>query len=130
MAYFFKKRDEVKYSQFIEQIILPIFDDIKNSDTKKGIKGIFGSTKKALYKHTAIYKLFINQDADKEDNNPSDKKLMARTLRAGTVQNKLSFKSKLNKEETHENLSGKNLIKVSQKSKEEKNKDKKKKIKQ
>ena len=125
--FFLKKRDEVKYSQFIEQIILPIFDDIKSSNTKKGIKGIFGSTKKALYKHTAVYKLFINQDADKEGNNPSDKKLMARTLRAGTFQNKLSFKSKLNKEEKHENLSGKNLIKVSQKSKKEKNKDKNKK---
>ena len=125
--FFLKKRDENKYSQFIEQIILPIFDDSINSNTKKGIKGIFGSTKKVLYKHTAIYKLFIHQDSDKEGNITSDKKIMSRTLRAGTFQNKLSFKSKPNKDEKPENLSGKNLVKVSQKLKKEKKKDKNKK---
>ena len=126
--FFLQRRDEAKYSKFVEQIILPIFEGIQNENTKKGIKGIFTSTKKGIYKHTAIYKLFYPQDSDSGQNKRSSDKNLFRTLRTGTIQNKLSFKSKKSKENEKEpifeSLSGKNLVKVESKRDKKKDKDK------
>ena len=131
---FLKKRDENKYSEFVEKVIMPIYEDIQNENQKKGIKGIFSSNKKTIYKHTALFKLFTSEDSEKDDDNnigfrDSNKKIVSRTLRAGTVQNKLTFNSKGNinkKEPMFESLSGKNMNKVNPKKEKKKKKDKKK----
>ena len=130
---FLKQRDENKYGEFVEKIILPIFEDIQSENQKKGIKGIFSSTKKAMYKHTALFKLFISQDLEEDNNNNgrrgSDKKLLSRTLRAGTVQNKFAFNSKGNgnqKEPMFESLNGKNMNNINSKKEKSKKKEKKK----
>ena len=128
---FLKKRDEIKYGEFVEKIILPIFEDIQNESHKKGIKGIFSSNKKSIYKHTAINKLFVCQDETEENLNKSfrgsDKKPMARTLRAATIQTKFNFNKGDKKVPMFESISGKNLVKVNKdKDKEKIKKDKKK----
>ena len=120
---FLKKRDENKYSDFIEKIILPFFEE-QNDNQKKGIKGIFSSKKKTLYKHTIIYKLFAHQETEDDNIRNSDKKILSRTLRTKTVQYKPSFNTKDSKDKIpmFESSSGKKMPKVKIK---EKNKDKK-----
>ena len=121
---FLKKRDEIKYNEFLEKIILPMFEDIENENQKKGFKGIFSNTKKTIYKHCILFKLYVPLDIDVEDNlnnsfrGISDKKLLSRTLRAGTVQNKIPLKT--NKKGIHESISGKNDIKLNQKKEKKK----------
>ena len=125
---FLKKRDELKYSEFLEKIILPIFEE-QNENQKKGIKGIFTSAKRGIYKHTALFQLFTSQDIinpeQSPNNNGSDKKL-ARTIRAGTIQNKFSFGSKGKKDPMYESLNSKNLSKINLKKDKNKNNDNKK----
>ena len=128
---FLKKRDDIRYNEFVEKIIIPIFEDIQNESNKKGIKGIFSSNKKTMYKHSAIYKLFVSQDSNAEDNlNNSfrvpDKKPLARTLRSGTMQTKFNFNKGDKKVPTFESISGKDLIKVTKTKGKNKKKEKKK----
>ena len=112
---FFKKRDEIKYSEFLEKIIIPLFADVESGNQKKGFKGIF--SKKTIYKNCVLFQLFSSEDIDLEQNlnnsfKGSDKNLLARTLRAGTVQNKISIASKnIKKEVMHESITGKNSVK-------------------
>ena len=127
---FLKKRDENKYTLFVEKIIMPIFEDIQKENQKKGIKGIFSTTKKAIYKHTALFKLFIPQDSDieEENNNNSNSyrgsdKNLSRTLRAGTIQNKFNFNSnqgESKKDPMLESLGGKKMNKINQKNEKKK----------
>ena len=60
---FFQKRDKSKFDKTYESLIKPIFEEISNVHTKKGIKGLF--TKKNLFKNTAIVKLFVPEDTYK-----------------------------------------------------------------
>ena len=121
---FLKKRDEIKYSEFLDKIIFPIFYDIEAETQKKGkIKGIFSSTKRNIFKHSILFNLFNIQDLEIEDsqNNSfrgSDKKIVARTIRAGTVQNKFAFNSKAPKKQPmFESLHGKDTKKITKKEK-------------
>ena len=133
---FLKKRDESKYTLFVEKIILPIFEDIQNENQKKGIKGIFSTTKKNIYKHTALFKLFIPQDSDieEENNNSSNSyrgsdKQLSRTLKAGSVHNKFIFNSKggeSKKDSMLESLNEKNMNKINPKNEKKNKKEKKK----
>ena len=128
---FLKKRDEFKYSEFVEKIIYPIFEDIETETQKKGkIKGIFSSTKRTIFKHTILFKLFNIQDLElKENLNNSfrdlEKKPISRTLRAGTVQNKYAINSKETKKEPmFDSLRDKNGKKVNNKKEKIKKKEK------
>ena len=60
---FFQKRNKSKFDKTYESLIKPMFDEINNVHTKKGIKGFF--TKKNLFKNTAITKLFVPEDTYK-----------------------------------------------------------------
>ena len=66
---FLQKRNKSIFDKIFNVLIKPIFDEINNENTKKGIKGLF--SKKNLFKNTAIVKLFVPEDyynEAKEDN--------------------------------------------------------------
>ena len=69
---FFQKRNKNKFDKLFDSLIKPIFDEINNVHTKKGIKGLF--SKKNLFKNTAVIKLFVPEDTykNKEKEEPED----------------------------------------------------------
>ncbi len=72
---FLNKRNKEKYNDIISKLFYPIFEAIYAETSKnKKIKTIF-STKKGLFKDTAIIKLFkIDDKATETKNPPTDKK--------------------------------------------------------
>ena len=61
---FFQKKNKAKYDKLFDALIKPIFDEINNDHAKKGIKGLF--TKKTSLKNSAIMKLFVSEEVNKE----------------------------------------------------------------
>ena len=61
---FFQKKNKAKYNKFFDALIKPIFDELNNDQAKKGIKGLF--TKKTSLKNSAIMKLFVSEEINKE----------------------------------------------------------------
>ena len=121
---FFKKRNEKKYSDFFEKIIRPLFDGVVEN-TKKGIKAMFTSQKKAIYKNTVLDRLYISQD-ELDENGGIDNDELNKTLKSGFMPNNLS----LNDDSTTKNEGGKKKEKKKKDKKEKKDKkDKKNKIK-
>ena len=121
---FFKKRNEKKYSDFFEKIIRPLFDGVVEN-TKKGIKAMFTSQKKAIYKNTVLDRLYISQD-ELDENGEIDNDELNKTLKSGFMPNNLS----LNDDSTTKNEGGKKKEKKKKDKKEKKDKkDKKNKIK-
>ena len=98
---FFKKRNEKKYSDFFEKIIRPLFDGVVEN-TKKGIKAMFTSQKKAIYKNTVLDRLYISQD-ELDENGEIDNDELNKTLKSGFMPNNLS----LNDDSTTKNEGGK-----------------------
>ena len=73
---FLKKKDKRKYDEIIICLIEPIIKEMNDDYNKGGLKSIIGMQKKALYKSSAVYKLFANisfDDTIKENDNKKDK---------------------------------------------------------
>ena len=85
---FFKKRNETKYNYFLEKIIKPLFDGVPSENSKKSIKEFFALPKKAIYKNTALDKLYISQD-ELDENGDNDE--LNKTLKTGFITNALSL---------------------------------------
>ena len=68
---------------FFEKIIKPFFEGVKSDNPKKGIKGIFALSKKTLYKHSVIDRLFILQDIDTDESNKNINEDLIRTYKPG-----------------------------------------------
>ena len=85
---FFKKRNENKYNYFLEKIIKPLFDGVPSENSKKSIKEFFALPKKAIYKNTALDKLYISQD-ELDENGDNDE--LNKTLKTGFITNALSL---------------------------------------
>ena len=118
---FFKKRNEEKYNNFFEKIILPLFGTISENH-KKGIKGIFTLSKKFLYKNTAIDLLFSPQEIDSEENLRDNlNKNLIKTYDPGIKSNNLNINDDIDEGEANK----KNKKKKDKKEKKEK-RDKKK----
>jgi len=64
---FLKEKDEKKFKEFNNTIIVPLFDDIFYEKSKI-LKNIFSSTKTELYEKSALYELFILGDEIKNKN--------------------------------------------------------------
>ena len=87
---FFKKRNETKYNYFLEKIIKPLFDGVPSENTKKGIKGIFTLPKKAIYKNTALDKLYVAQD-ELDESDQIDNDELNKTLKSGFTSSPLNL---------------------------------------
>ena len=81
---FLQKHNENKYNEILENLIEPIYNEIDEELSKSGFFTWFTS-KKNLYKNTAVYKLFINEieKNDNEDNKDvnTDQERKRRTTR-------------------------------------------------
>ena len=67
---FLQKKNKIIFDKTFDALIKPIFDEINNVNTKKGIKGLF--SKKTLLKNTALMKLFVPEDTYKSKENEED----------------------------------------------------------
>ena len=88
---FFKKRNEAKYDSFVEKVIKPLFDGVISENAKKGIKGIFGLPKKAIYKNTAIERLFTPQENEVDENGEIKNEEMNKSLKKGFISKSLNL---------------------------------------
>ena len=57
---FLKVISEDKYNELIKYIIMPIIDEINNEFFKIKFNKIFGIQNKLLYRHSAVFKLFVS----------------------------------------------------------------------
>ena len=55
---FLRNRQKEKYNDLLNNLIKPLFDDKETQSTKTVIKNIFTFSKRKLFMHTAIFKLF------------------------------------------------------------------------
>ena len=67
---FLNKRDKKRYDEFKKELLTPLFEEICSEQTKK--KRIIFSSKKAIFKDTAIVKLFQYIDKDADTSRASD----------------------------------------------------------
>ena len=67
---FLNKRDKKRYDEFKKELLTPLFEEICSEQTKK--KRTIFTSKKAIFKDTALVKLFQYIDKDAEANRPSD----------------------------------------------------------
>ena len=67
---FLNKRDKKRYDEFKKELLTPLFEEICSEQTKK--KRTIFSSKKAIFKDTAIVKLFQYIDKDADTSRASD----------------------------------------------------------
>ena len=87
---FLKKRNDLKYKEIIKNFIEPILKEINDELKKSGIKTWF-STKKTLYKNTAVFILFAEDSNKNEKEDKKDEKEFMLSGRFRSTINPLHF---------------------------------------